>query len=459
MSRFRQALIRTGWLLLLAAAAWLFLVPAVLTIQRLADPALRHPGCAPAFAWPLHRRLSRELPVWADTRVASGIAAHLVRDNVPETEWPIFTCVFYLTATEALQREWERDHPAGAPDAPAVYGREAIRAAAALVADPVHHTWVREHWGADYLHTENVFFRSLLIAAFTRYEALTRDTRYHDLLVDQARTLADDLDRSAYGVLEDYPAQCYPVDVLAAIGWIRDSDRVTGLDHAAFAARAIRGFEGRLADGGLPIYRVNRHTLAIEDPTRGTGNAWIMAFAPALWPEPAERWMARFEERFWQARFGARGFREYPREITGRDWGYDIDAGPIFGGFSPAANAFAIAGTRAAGRFDLAWPLAAQSIAAGWPLPGGRFGLAARLSDSKHAPLLGEAALLAHFTTQPAAGAKVRAGSGAPPPVVFAGICLEVLAFALLAWRAVRGWRAAAGGSLPATKTTRRTLS
>lgn len=434
MRTFRQNFARLAGIVLLLAAAWIFLVPAALTVIRLADPALRRPGQAPAFAWPLHRRLSRELPRWADARVASGVAGHLVRDNVPETEWPIFTCVFYLTATEALQREWERSHPADAADAPAVYGREAIRAAAALVADPVHHTWVREHWGDNYLHNENVFFRSLLIAAFTRYEALTHDRRYHDLLVDQARTLADDLDRSEHGVLDDYPAQCYPVDVLAAIGWIRDSDRITGLDHTAFAARALRGFEGRLADGGLPIYRVNRHTLEIEDPTRGTGNAWIMAFAPSLWPEAAQRWMTRFETRFRQARFGARGFREYPREVTSRDWGYDVDAGPIFGGFSPAANAFAIAGTRAAGRFDLAWPIAAQSIAAGWPLPGGRFALAALLSDPKHAPLLGEAALLSHFTTQPAAGVQTRSGSGAPPPIVLVAIMLHLLAFALICW-------------------------
>ena len=439
-----QRCVRINNLLLLAAAVWFLLTPAVLSVRRCADPALRHPGRAPAFAWSSHRALTAELPRWADARVASGVAGHLVRANVPETEWPIFTCVFYLTATEALQREWERDHPADAPDAPAVYGRDAIRAAAALVADPVHHTWVREHWGTNYLHTENVFFRSLLIAAFTHYEALAHDPRYHALLMDQARTLADDLDRSEYGVLEDYPTECYPIDVLAAIGWIRDSDRITGLDHAAFTARAVRGFEGRLADHGLPVYRINRHTLQIEDSTRGTGNSWNMLFAPAIWPEQAQTWMTRYQEQFWQERFGARGFREYPKSATERDWGYDVDAGPIFGGFSPAANAFAIAGMRAAGRFDLAWPIAAQSITAGWPRPGGRFGLAGLLSDPQHAPLLGEAALLSHFTTQPAPGVPVRAGHGLPPPIVFVGILLYLLAFALVAgfaWRRARRWK------------------
>lgn len=435
--------VRINNVILLAAAVWFLLAPAVLTLRRCADPALRHPGRAPAFAWPCHRALTAELPRWADARVASGVAGHLNRAFVPDTEWPIFTCVFYLTATEALQREWVRDHPADAPDAPAVYSRNAIRAAAALVADPVHHTWVREHWGANYLHTEDVFFRSLLIATFTHYEALTRDHRYHDQLVDQARTLADDLDQSEYGVLEDYPAECYPIDVLAAIGWIRDSDRITGLDHAPFAARARRAFEGRLADHGLPAFRINRRTLQLEDLTRGTGNSWSMVFAPALWPEQAQVWMARYERLFWQERFGARGFREYANTVTARDWGFDIDAGPIFGGFSPAANAFAIGGMRAAGRYDLAWPIAAQTITAGWPLLHGRFGTAQLLSSQAHAPLLGEAALLALFTMEPAPGVTIRAGHGLPPPIVFCGLCLYLLAFALMVRglrRRARGW-------------------
>ena len=34
--------------------------------------------------------------------------AHLVQNDVPATEWPIFGCVFYLAATEGLQEEWER---------------------------------------------------------------------------------------------------------------------------------------------------------------------------------------------------------------------------------------------------------------------------------------------------------------------------------------------------------------
>jgi len=70
----------------------------------------------------------------------------------------MFGSVFYLAATENLQAAWERDHGLSAV-APAVYARRTIDAAVDLILDPVHHTWVRTHWGPDYLHRENVFFR------------------------------------------------------------------------------------------------------------------------------------------------------------------------------------------------------------------------------------------------------------------------------------------------------------
>jgi len=413
--------IRINSVLLLAAATWFLLAPALIMPTRLADPALRYPGRAPACTWTIHRTLSSRLPAWADARVAAGTATRLEQFNVPATEWPIFTCVFFLGATEALQNEWILNHPADAPDAPAVYAREAIRAAAALAADPRHHTWVRNYWGKDYLRRENVFFRSLLIAAFTRYEALTGDRRYHDELVDLADSLADDLDRSPHGLLDDYPDECYPIDIVAAIGWIRDSDRVTGRDHRAFADRARRAFTGPLAVDGLPAFRMNSRTLMVEDTTRGTGNSWSLVFAPHLWPDTARDWTDRYTGTFWQNSLLARGFREYPpdAETAIREWGFEVDAGPIVAGFSPAANAFGLAAMRACGRFDLAWPLAAQSLAASLPLPNGRLATAAALSDRRHAPLLGEAALLSFLTTQPAPGMPVRTGSGCPPPVVF----------------------------------------
>ena len=116
----------------------------------------------------------------------------------------------------------------------------------------------------------------------------------------------------------------------------------------------------------------------------------------------------------WQQRLGAAGFREYARDIPGKDWFYDVDAGPVIAGFGPAANAYGVAAARANGRFDDAWTLSAQVLAAAWPLPGGTWLGARILSNAAHAPYLGEANLLFLFTTMPAADMPIRTGGYMP---------------------------------------------
>lgn len=433
------ARINLGFMLLFAFYA--FLLPVGLLVWHLSDPALRGPG-VPRLAWQLHRSMSPSFEQWAGNRVASGAGAKVrCKEDVPSTEWPVFSCVFYLTATENLQREWVKTQPADAPGAPAVYARGAIDAAAALITDPAHHTWVGMYWGTNFWHRNNLFFRSLIIAGLTRYEALTGDRRHHPLLLEQVQELSSELDRSAHGLLEDYPGECYPIDVLAAVAWIRDSDRITGLDHTTFVERAQRGFSGKLLDErGLPPFFIYLDSLEQEQPSRGTGNAWVGAFAPRLWPETAKRWYDLSEQHFWQERLLAAGFREFPKGMPGKEWGFDVDSGPIIGGFSPAANAFAVAAARANGRFDHAWPLAAQMLTASWPLPGGRLLGARLLSHPEHAPLLGEAAIASFLTEQPAPGVTVKTG-GTLPGFVYVGTGLYALVGLLFAAAAIASWR------------------
>jgi len=45
----------------------------------------------------------------------------------------------------------------------------------------------------------------MLIQALTSRQNLLRDGRYLDILRDQVETLAADLDRSPFGLLNDYP--------------------------------------------------------------------------------------------------------------------------------------------------------------------------------------------------------------------------------------------------------------
>jgi len=431
-----------GALVLCLVAVYYFLVPGVLVVGDLSDPAFRGEGI-PRVAWRLHRNLSEPYARWARRRVASGKAAHLDLYDVPSTEWPMFGSVYYLWATEALQKAWEAD-PSLSREAPAVYARETISAAVDLVLDPVHHTWVKEHWGEDYMHTQNLFFRSLIIATLVCHENLVGDGKYLDRLREQADALADDLDGSAYGVLEDYPGECYPLDILIAIALIKRADTMLGIDRQAFYARATRAFEGgTLDERGLMPYSLDYHTGKPHDVSRGIVNSYVLIFAPELWPDKAAAWYDLYEKYFWQEKWWAAGFREFPNDLSGHDWGFDIDAGPIVAGFSPAANAFGLAAAKANGRLDHAWTIATQVVPACWPLPGGGLLGPCILSDPEHAPYLGQACMLFFLTQQPQVENVVRTG-GKMTFLTMVGLAFFFAIGGFLpvsAVRALRKWR------------------
>ncbi|HUV64853.1 MAG TPA: hypothetical protein VMW24_13220, partial [Sedimentisphaerales bacterium] len=381
-------------------------------------------------------------------------AAKLTTENISGTEWPVFGSVFYLWATEALQQAFH-ENPTLAPSSPRVYARGAIEAAAALVADPNHANWVKDHWGDAYLQKENLFYRMLLISGLASYQKLTGQSRYEALLRSQVESLARELDESPYGLLDDYPGQCYPVDILPAIAAIRRADAVLGTDHAAFASRAIRGFqETRLdEDTGLPAYMVDSRTGRAKDSARGVGLSFMLIWAPELWPDVAQEWYAKYERQFWQQGRWLAGFREYPKDI---DVGWltfnDVDAGPVVGGYGAAACAFGIGAARAMGRFDHAYPLAAQAIVGAWPLPDGTLSGPRVLSNLSDAPYLGEAAMLFALTRKPV-GAGVTAPRTGLPWSVYAGILLGLSLGAyevLAALRKARRWhKRKAGLSVP----------
>lgn len=432
-------------------AAWVagfaldyFLLPGCLMVRDLSDARLRKPGGIPRAAWRVHRALTPRYERWARERIASGKAAHLELHDVPTTEWPMFGSVFYLSATEALQDEWERD-PSCSRQAPREYARPTIEACADLVLDPVHHTWVRQHWGENSLHTENVFFRAMLIQALTSRERLLRDGKHLDVLRDQVETLAADLDHSRYGLLHDYPGECYPVDVFAAIACIRRADTVLGTDHRAFAQRARRGFSPPCQDErGLVPYSVDLLNGIPDSPARGIGMSYVLIYAPELYPEPARRWYELYVRHFWQENWLVSGFREYPRDLPGQEWLMDPDSGPVIMGFSPSGCAYGIAAARAAGRFDQAWTLSAQALVAGWPLPDGSW-LGARCLSAlggDHAPYLGEANLLFIYTRSTPTGVPVVTG-GTLPLLVWLGLAIAFgggVLLVVLAFRQARRW-------------------
>ncbi len=382
-------------------------------VRDLADPGLRGPGI-PKRARELHAAMTPKLETWARERIASGRAAAAPLHDVPTTEWPMFTAVFYLMGTEALVLDWEEHGRVG--PSPAVEARGAITAARDLLVDPSHHAWVRTHWGDDYMTEQNVFFRSLLIAGLTSHERITRDGTVRPLLSAQVDGLAAALDASPLGVLEDYPGECYPIDVLAAIGFIQRADAVLGTDHSAFVRRARRAFRGRMADPlGLPPFRMDLPSGAHVQESRGIGNSWSLLFVPDLWGADAARDLyRRYEAAFYQRHFWAEGFREVPAGSGEADFGFEIDAGPVIDGSGTAASAFGIAAARRNGRFDHAYALSTELAAASFTLPGGTLALPRLVSHAADAPYLGEAAILYFLTVQPAPGMPVVPAGGVP---------------------------------------------
>lgn len=411
--------------ILTAMAIYFGFAPIAIVLNNLRDPGLQD-GTIPDFAFDLHHRLTARHDAWARERVASGAAENLSYTDVSGTEWPLFGAVFYLWSTEALQEAWEKD-PSRAPEAPNIYARDSIESATALVLDPVHATWVKKHWGDDYLHRENLFYRMLLVSAMTSHNRLTGDERYLPLLREQVEELVTELDISPHGLLDDYPSECYPGDVAATVAAIRRADSVLGTDHSEFAQRALRAFTGDAADEkGLPAYMASTRTGCAQDEGRGCSNSYVCTHGAEVWPEKAGEWYATYERNFWQERWTAAGFREFSREKEDKDWYTDVDAGPCIDGHGFAASAFGLGAARAQGRMDHAYPLATEMLAVSWPLPNGRLLLPSMLSDCTDAPYLGECGILYNLTRTPLDGFEVQRGGHLP------GLVLIVMAIYLI---------------------------
>lgn len=383
-------------------------------------------GGIPRWAFHVHRRLSPKMAEWAEERLTNNAASQIDANDVSGTEWPAFGSVFYLWATESLQSAWEQDKTLS-PMAPKVYAHDAISATTALVLDPGHATWVIQKWGHDHLERDNCFYRMMLVSAMTSYQSLTGDRCFEERLRDQVTRLVHELETSPSGLIEDYPGECWPTDVITLLAAVQRADSVLGTDHSEFLQNARRAFQGpALHETGLPPYMANARSGAPYE-VRGSTSQWGAARAPYLWPEMAPHWYEAFTKHFWQTTWGARGFREYPQDSPAPEWTYDVDAGPILAGYAGATTTFAIGAARANGRFDHADALAAEVLAFSWPIPNGTLLIPRILSDGLNAPYVGEAAFLYNVTKPVPEGASIESQPDRPGIIL-----LPLMLFTLL---------------------------
>jgi hypothetical protein len=352
-------------LLRLFLAVALFLYPAYVTISVVFSQSIRTQA-RPANIGSLFESTAGRYIRWADDYVDSRRPSSVSSDDVAATEWPMFGSVFLMLSAEELLRDG-----AIALEGPT---KEAIEAAAKVIAHPSTGTWVKQKWGEHYLERENVFYRMLLILGLSSYQRMTGDVRHEALLSSQALSLGAELLETTAALADDYPGECYPTDVLWAVAALKRASAM-GIGDPKDIALLEKGLLATLngpssTATGLPSFRVEAATGTPMQPARGSGNSGILSLATELDLANAKRWFDNYVTHYWEDGPILVGFREAPH---GSDGFADIDSGPVVFGVGSVATGFGIGAARGVGRFDHAVPIAMETVAASWPTPFGLF--------------------------------------------------------------------------------------
>jgi hypothetical protein len=326
---------------------------------------------------------------WATGYLNSRRALTVSKWDVAGTEWPMFGSVLFLVTAGELQKQ-------GLVDARQGKVRRAVEKAREIVVSPNTAAWVKARWGDDYLKRENVFYRMLLIMGAAAYEEITGDIRHKTVMAWQWRSLAEELERAPFHVLDDYPGDCWPSDVLWAVAAIRRAAALEGLPHDTLARSLLGAFDGPLSVSGLPVFRTDKTTGAPLEPPRGCGNSGILCFAAELDPAVAARWFKEHESQFWKENLWLAGFTEFPKGTVPAF--SDVDSGPVFCEFGSVASAFGIGAAKSVGRMDRAVPLTLEAVACSWPTPFGFLVPMAMGERAADGACLAETALLFSMT-------------------------------------------------------------
>lgn len=404
--------------------------PAATTAQLALDSSLRERGqVGDLGAWFLatQRRYDR----WAADYRRSQHAATVQSGDVAATEWPLFGSVFYLLSAEELLKTKQLALTSEL--------RMSLTGAAKVVADPVSATWVRQKWGESYLERENVFYRMLVMLGLQSYANMIGDRTYAPLVERHARGLSEELARAPYHVLDDYPGECYPNDVIWAAAAISRVQALPASTRSELSRQVVTSIAQRLGDEhGLPAMLVDARMGNILQPSRGCSNSGLLSLVWELSPPIAEDWYRRYAAHFWLGNRWIVGFREHP--VGAKATFSDVDSGPILFDVGTVASVFGIGAARAAGRFDHAAPITMEVIAASWPTPFGLLVPGIMGWAAADSWCLGETALL-FAMTRPNYRVTATPFSGHAPLVVWGFVLLYAALGAGLTLREWRYWR------------------
>lgn len=432
-------------LLLISAAGVFCLYPAGVVVRLLCDGRLKRTGVAGALPDWFEATSARHAD-WAKKSLDSHMAVGVEHTDVAATEWPMFGSVFYLVTAEELQNR-------GLVDATRGVVRAAVERSVEIVASPETATWVRAKWGDDYLERENLFYRMLLIMGLAAHQSITGDMTYDDLLTKQTHMLEAEIAAAPLHLVDDYPNECYPNDILWAVAAIQRSGNLRGEDSGPFARGFMRTLNGpKVSVDGFPAYQMNaRHGYILQEP-RGCGNSGIMQFAAELDPTLARAWYAAYERKFWKDNGWLAGFTELP--VGANEHLSDVDSGPVVFEFGSVASAFGIGAANSVGRLDHSVPLVYEAVACSWPTPFG-FMLPKLMGImAVDSPSLGEVALLFSMSRPNQVGEAVPYEGGIPGIVwimLVAYLGVGVMVIGLEARGVRRAWRKYREDSLPPT--------
>lgn len=419
---------------LVVVCAFLFgFFPAVTTTRVVFSSSLRQRGQIDDLNdWfsATQRRYDR----WAVSYLASQRGTVVRSDDVAATEWPMFGSVFYLLSAEELL---QKKQIALAPEL-----QVSLNRAAQVIADPASGTWVRKKWGPQYLEKENVFYRMLVMLGLDAYGKITGNRQYNTLVEGHAQGLLRELTAAPYHVLDDYPGECYPSDVVWATAAIARVDALSKSERERLAHDLMETLSGKLSDKhGIPATLVDSRSGTIFQPARGCSTSGLLSFAHELEPRRAEEWYRRYEAHFWTENRWRVGFREHP--IDTKVPFTDVDSGPILFGVGTAASLFGIGAARVAGRFDHAAPLTMEAVAAAWPTPFGLLVPGIMGWAATDSWCLGETAFLFAMTRANHSGGVVAFKGSVPLAVAGFIVLYWAIGVGLLyrEWSFWRGWK------------------
>lgn len=421
-------LVASGVVIVLAVLFCIY--PAVIVGVLMTDTLLRQQGQSrllPLWVRALAGRYER----WAEGYLSTGYARKVDAFNVAGTEWPMFGSVYFLVTVDELQRQGRLDASQGKV-------RRAVERAAEIVVSPDTATWVKAKWGETYLTRENVFYRMLLILGLSSYERITGDRRHRALMSTQRKGLAEELERARYHVLDDYPGECWPNDVLWSVAAIQRAARLEGENHDALARGLMNVLDGSLKVAGLPAFKVDKATARVWETPRGCGNSGILSFAAELDAGIASRWYREHDAQFWKQTIWLAGFTELPR--GSKETTSDVDSGPVAFEFGSVASAFGIGAAKSVGRMDHAATLTLEAVACSWPTPFGFLLPSAMGKVAMDGGCLAETALLFSMT-RPCRVTDTVPFKGPVPLIVWLMLAAYAGTGALFIGVEVRAWR------------------